>query len=119
MLKKINTIVDGYDVKKINLWPNPADRTRIVASCTHNERVLVLDRKGDYTKVRTGSGKMGWCNTAFLVETDAQDLPEYYTDSDIAVDKSFFEKERYYVSDFRNLISRTWISRLFRKLRSL
>lgn len=119
MIKKINTIVDGYDVKKVNLWPSPTDRTRIITSCTLGETVIVVDRTGDFSRIRNASGKMGWCNTSFLADIDAPPAKEYPMDSDMAIDKAYFDKEKEYTSDLRSLISRLWISRLFRKLRSL
>ncbi len=120
MIKKINTIVDGYDVKVVNLWPSPSDRTRIIGKCVNDETVTILEYKGDYVKIRNTSGKIGWCNSGFLEFTfipgsDKDDIDE--SDSDIAIDKPFFDKEKEHIAELKNNISRTWISRLVRKLR--
>lgn len=119
MLKKINTIVDGYDVKEVNLWPSPTDRTKKISFCTCNEVVFVLDRKGDYSRVRNAMGKIGWCNTGFLIDVEENIGKEYPMDSDISIDKAFYAEERSYTEDFRKLLCRTWLFRLIKKLGSL
>ncbi len=69
----INTILDGFDVEKINLWDHPTKRDKIVAKCINNEPVYIIDsfttRDGvKYLQVRTFSNVDGcldgWCSSA-------------------------------------------------------
>lgn len=71
----INTILDGFDVEKINLWDHPTKRDKIVTKCINNEPVYIIDsfttRDGvKYLQVRTFSNVdgclEGWCSSACI-----------------------------------------------------
>lgn len=36
---------------------------------------MLIDRKGDQSKVKLTNGKEGWCNTAFLTD-EPKDIPK-------------------------------------------
>lgn len=75
MNKYITTFADGMDLVHINIWDHPVNKKTIVAKCVHNEAVMLIDRKGDQSKVKLSNGKEGWCNTAFLTDTPTR-LPD-------------------------------------------
>jgi hypothetical protein len=66
----IETIVEGYDVGQVNLWPGPTDSSRPVGRCYRGERVQVLGRSGEYVQVQTSSGARGWCADALSGRVD-------------------------------------------------
>lgn len=68
MNKYITTYADGMDLVHINIWDHPTNKTNIIAKCANHEPVMLIDRKGDQSKIKLTNGKEGWCNTAFLTD---------------------------------------------------
>ena len=64
----ITSIVDGTDILEVNLWNHRTNRTTIVTSCRNNEKVTVLSSDGEYVKLETSNGKIGWCMKGFVKE---------------------------------------------------
>jgi hypothetical protein len=63
---KINTFVDGMDVKIVNLWDDMEKRNVITDKCHNEDKVVILSKRDDYVLLRTVSGKEGWCMKDFL-----------------------------------------------------
>lgn len=63
---RINTYVDGMDVRKVNLWAQRDTKDRVVTSTVNNERVGLVEKSGMYVKVMTENGKVGWCLKDFV-----------------------------------------------------
>jgi hypothetical protein len=49
----IETIVDGYDGRKVNLWSSHEEGRTIICSLTRGERVDILLSFGEHYKVRS------------------------------------------------------------------
>lgn len=75
MNKYITTYADGMDLVHINIWNHPTNKTKIIAKCANHEPVMLIDRKGNQSKVKLTNGKEGWCNTAFLTD-EPKDIPK-------------------------------------------
>ncbi|MFA8451872.1 MAG: hypothetical protein ACEPOW_14350 [Bacteroidales bacterium] len=65
-VRKIETIVNGYDILKVNLWNDAFNRKKVMARVARNESVAVIKVKESYVQVATTEGKIGWCRYEFL-----------------------------------------------------
>lgn len=117
MIKKITTIVDGYDVKKVNLWPSPTNRNKKIAVCFNNEKVFVLGRSGDYSRVRTLDGRIGWCANGFITALNNHDQMVDNVVNSIEYQQQFFEANTRRTNHLLNLLSRLWIVRILNKFK--
>lgn len=63
----INTVVDGYDVLKVNLWSQPNSPRQQVFSVTNGQKVKIIDENNDYYKIED-NGLSGWCMKGFVNE---------------------------------------------------
>ena len=72
---RITTIVDGFDVKRVNLYSSTSSDRKVVAYCLNYEEVSVLDSvptgltsvgEEYYIKVKKSTGDEGWCLSGFL-----------------------------------------------------
>jgi SH3-like domain-containing protein len=63
---RINTFVDGIDVGTVKLWENMNSRDRMVEQLKKDEKVAILQEKGEYVKVVTINGTAGWCMKGFI-----------------------------------------------------
>ncbi len=67
----ITTIVDNYDVKKVNLWSSTLSSRKIVASMVNDEKVYILKDEDPYYLVESanGDGRKGYCMKGFIIVT--------------------------------------------------
>lgn len=63
----VNTVVDGYDVLKVNLWSQPNSPRKQVFSVTNGQKVKIIDENDDYYKIEY-NGMSGWCMKGFVNE---------------------------------------------------
>ena len=63
---RINTFVDGFDVRTVKLWDNKTSRDIFVEQLINDEKVAILKEEGEYVKVATINGKEGWCMRGFI-----------------------------------------------------
>jgi len=64
----INTVVDGYDVKTVNLWQSAYNKDKIVCSLKNGMKVNIVKEVGEYyliESVKTGLCK-GYCMQEFV-----------------------------------------------------
>lgn len=62
----INTIIDGNDLKEIKIWSHRTERNSVVAHCKNGDKVTVLEDDGNYVRVKTSNGQIGWCEKRFV-----------------------------------------------------
>ena len=65
-ITRINTFVDGMDVRTVNLWSDMTSRDRMVDQLVKNEKVAILQEQGEYVKLATINGTEGWCMKGFI-----------------------------------------------------
>ena len=76
-MSKINTVVDGIDVIKVNLWEHPGneDKGALVASLLKDTEVSLIGQCDDYVHVHLtddeGVTLHGWCLKDFVHDTDS------------------------------------------------
>lgn len=65
--RRITTIADGFDVKRVNLFDSTDGSSRkMIGYCINNEEVGVVDRMDGYVYVQKKDGVRGWCLEEFL-----------------------------------------------------
>jgi len=71
----VNTIVDGFDVERVNLWSTTDDDRKTIGKCINGEFVEILDtfnldstEEGAkyYIKIKTSNGAEGWFLNGFV-----------------------------------------------------
>lgn len=63
----INTVVDGFDVEKVNLWSSTGHERKIVTSLYNKTKVKILNETSDYYLVQDEkSGISGYCMKEFI-----------------------------------------------------
>lgn len=62
----INTFVDGMDVGTVNLWRDMTSRNNMVDQLIKGDKVAIIEEQGEYVKLATINGKVGWCMNGFI-----------------------------------------------------
>ena len=66
---KITTIVDDYDVKKVNLWSTTDSNRKKTGSMKNGEEVIILKEDDPYYLIESANrdGRKGYCMKGFVV----------------------------------------------------
>lgn len=106
----INTILDGFDVEKVNLWDHPTLRNNIVDRCTSNQEVeLLTDGSDGMVLVRTSDNRQGWCNSAFLKPyNESLAVPSDYNTEQLNIPESVKGDLRRFLTGDRNFKFKTY-----------
>lgn len=65
-IKELKKYVEGEIVTSVNLWDHMTERNRIISQIYPNVPFALLEEKGEYAKIMTIDGNVGWCMKGWL-----------------------------------------------------
>lgn len=113
MIKKIITVVDGYDVQTVNLWGDAVSRTKINGKCLNGDLVTILERRGEMVRVKNEKNHSGWCNIGFLVDVGHPDPIAVDPDKDLSIDREFYAANKEKTDSLRSAF-KSW-TKIFKR----